>query len=749
MEREEVFSLVKNCLNGEPATCIAACPFHLDIKSFLKKTAKGRLGAAAQELNQSLPFPKVINEICPAPCEKQCQRQTVLGEDTISIRLLGRTCLQKKEKKERKSYTLPPLEKKAAIVGAGPCGLACALYMSKKRYPVTVFEKEQNWGGSLKNHEKFPIFEEEFFKKFASAEVDFRFGTTVHDLKELQEYGMIYIATGKGGPDFGLLNGCDREFGATSVANVFLGGELLGLSCVEGMAHAQTASKAMESFLQTGNPAYAATQYKKMDCSKNVPHDGARPMPHVTPAGVVYTEEEAQAEAGRCMQCDCEVCVKDCSLLTKYKKKPPRIAIDVAQDGMTRNSVSSACITRQTWSCNLCGHCADVCRENVSVGQMFELSRADRVKSGNYPPAFHGYWLGEMRQAMSETGLVRSAQGENACGYLFFPGCRLGAANPKYVTKSYDALLQEDRNTGIMLDCCGIPALWAGEIDIFQNHLNHIREQWEGLGKPAIIYACASCRRTFERFLPELPIISLYEMLDAGGKHGDDSCGNDREYAIFDPCAAAPMPELKAAVRSLAKSSGCRLSDYDNSGKCCGFGGHIQLANPDFYDEIAAERAAETELPYLVYCANCMDVFRTHGKKARHILDFVFGLTDRPVATLEEKRKNNLAVKKAVLNKYWKEEFLPEKKDWETFILYIPQEVIADMERLLIPESEIKKTIWLNEKSGEGFENASGEIVCRMVCDYMTCWVKYKKESGMYHIREVYSHRMHIREDEV
>lgn len=50
MEREEVFALVKDCYNGEPASCIVACPFHLDIKSFLKKAAKGRLGAAQQEI---------------------------------------------------------------------------------------------------------------------------------------------------------------------------------------------------------------------------------------------------------------------------------------------------------------------------------------------------------------------------------------------------------------------------------------------------------------------------------------------------------------------------------------------------------------------------------------------------------------------------------------------------------------------------------------------------------------------------
>ena len=759
MKREEAFAFTEKCINGEPATCIAACPFHLDIKAFLKKAAKGRIGAAAQELNKSLPFPVLISELCPHPCQDVCQRKTVLGEETIDIRLLERSCANSNENKERKTYTLESLPQRAAVVGAGPAGLACALHLSRKRFPVTVFEKEPGWGGSLRDHLRFPAFEAEWIRKFASADVTFCFGQEVADLSELDAFDVVFLATGKDGEDFGLRESLDPSLGTTGIPRIFMGGEMTGAERIDGIAQTLDISKAMESWLQTGNASYASVNWEKTGCSRDVPHPNEAPTEHVVPTGEFYTKEEIQTEASRCMQCDCEECFKDCDLLTKFKKKPPRIAIDVAQDGMTRNSVSTACITRQTWSCNQCGHCAQVCEEHVDIGGLFELSRKDRVKSNLYPPAFHGYWMREMEEAVSSGALLRPApNGAKETSYLFFPGCRLGGVHPDYPLKSYEALLGQHKETGIWLGCCGIPALWAGEEDQFVSHIEKMREDWEQMGSPAVIYACASCRRTFARFLPEVPLISLYEMLEQGlsdgtirtAETGTDPKAAQTKYDVFDPCAAYGMGEVKEAVRKLAGRTGGMVTAYDSNGKCCGYGGHIQLANPDFYDEVANRRCSESEEMFLTYCVNCMEVFAAHGKETRHILDLIFHMdqTRRKMTTLEEKRENNRFVKQRILETYWNEAYRPETEPWDALSVEVPETVQSEMERLLIPLRDVKKTIYINEEAGEGFENQFGEVLCRMVGDYLTCWVKYQKEDEIYHLREVYAHRMHIREDE-
>ena len=56
MKREEVFAFTAGCYSGEPASCTFACPFRLDLRSFLKKAGRGRWSAAAKELAMALPF---------------------------------------------------------------------------------------------------------------------------------------------------------------------------------------------------------------------------------------------------------------------------------------------------------------------------------------------------------------------------------------------------------------------------------------------------------------------------------------------------------------------------------------------------------------------------------------------------------------------------------------------------------------------------------------------------------------------
>ena len=59
----------------------------------------------------------------------------------------------------------------------------------------------------------------------------------------------------------------------------------------------------------------------------------------------------------------------------------------------------------------------------------------------------------------------------------------------------------------------------------------------------------------------------------------------------------------------------------------------------------------------------------------------------------------------------------------------------------------MKEAVWRSEETGEGFENEAGEVVCRVVGSYLTCWVRYRREGEVFKIFDVYSHRMHIRED--
>ena len=83
---------------------------------------------------------------------------------------------------------------------------------------------------------------------------------------------------------------------------------------------------------------------------------------------------------------------------------------------------------------------------------------------------------------------------------------------------------------------------------------------------------------------------------------------------------------MQAGVRDLAARAGVGVEELEERNRCCGHGGHIRTANPALYDEITTHRVEASDKPYIVYCANCREVFASKGKECAHILDVAFGL---------------------------------------------------------------------------------------------------------------------------
>ncbi len=739
MIREEVLTALGGCFYGEPASCTYACPFRLDVRAFLKKMARGRFDAAYKELAKLIPFPEIVCRICPQPCRSACQCSTVVGGESVALAALEEACVRLAKRREPVAFALPPKTERIAVVGAGLAGLSFALTMVRKKYPVTVFDAAPDLGGAL-NADELAALRGSAEVHFSADRPVFALGRPVRRLDELAAFDAVFVATGAGGTDFGLRGSWNETLFYTAAPGVFLGGALVGLDAVDGMAAAVRAARSVETYLQTKRPEMAAEPTDAQNACRFVPHDGAAPTAAVRPGdGARYTAEEAKEEAARCMQCACERCMNVCELMEKYRKAPPRVASDVLQDGEARNSVSSAAITRETWSCSLCGRCAEKCPEGTDVGEMLRLSRARRVECGLYPPAIHAWWLREMDFAAGDGALVIPGTGK----FAFFPGCRLGAANPDYVTKSYE-LLRRTHGASLVLNCCGIPAWWAGEQKKFDDHIGKLRALWTSLGEPTFVFACASCQKTFRRSLPEIPAVSLYELLPPA----EAAHGALHTAALFDPCAAARFPEMRAAVRALAAASGASLTDYESDGRCCGFGGHMMLADPALYERITANRAAASEAPYLTYCTNCRETFRAAGRESFHILDLYFGLTTGDV-TLEEKRRNSAVLKRTLMERAQMGSFELTEEPWDALRLTVPDALAGKMERLLVPLRDVKRVLWEAEREQSGFRSADGEVLVSARLEPLTIWVRaFPEDSGAYALRDVYTHRMRIGEGE-
>ncbi|MCK5772427.1 MAG: NADPH-dependent glutamate synthase, partial [Thermoplasmata archaeon] len=166
-------------------------------------------------LTEQNPLPAVCGRVCPQ--EIQCEQKCILGikGDPVSIgkleRYVGNWAVRQNVcVREEVPRANPP--RKAAIIGSGPAGIACAQGLALSGVEVTVFEALHTFGGVLKYgipSFRLPkdVIDEEISKlmklgvKFVSNMAIGRI-LTIPQLMEEKGFDAVFIGTGAGFPRF-------------------------------------------------------------------------------------------------------------------------------------------------------------------------------------------------------------------------------------------------------------------------------------------------------------------------------------------------------------------------------------------------------------------------------------------------------------------------------------------------------------------------------------------------------------------
>ena len=128
--------------------CQDACPLHMDIREYVGLVSQGRIMEALQVIRTGNPFPSICAYVCTHPCEDACRRSQV--DKPIAIRSLKRFAVEFGGDRMVRAEAETKHAEKIAIVGSGPAGLACAYYLKKLGYAVTVLEAHSELGGMLR-----------------------------------------------------------------------------------------------------------------------------------------------------------------------------------------------------------------------------------------------------------------------------------------------------------------------------------------------------------------------------------------------------------------------------------------------------------------------------------------------------------------------------------------------------------------------------------------------------------------------
>lgn len=744
---EQYLKQFEDCRQWEKPFCTAACPFHVDVLDFQEKMTRNSYNAAFKTFRNAVGFPDIVAALCPQYCASCCPREGI--DHAVQLNLLEKTCLNKATKKDPTDYNVPVKNRKIGIIGAGISGLACALRLTSKKYDVTIYEKTDRIGGQLWNLLPSEIFLEDIRRQFQFENYTLHLNTEIKSINEIkdQEFEAIYVATGKNGLDFGAMN---QENGHCIIIEdmaVFAGGSLTGKDPIRALADGLDMAWTIEIYLKThkleypdgGKPSKVVVDPDKLQKTEAViPTDNG-----------LFTDEEVVAEANRCVRCQCDSCKTYCDLCAFYNRWPLKIRDEImATISPAESMIHATPAIRLINTCTQCELCDTTCPANIKLGEMVHEARRRLHNLGKMPGAFHQFWLNDMEFANGEFAAIRKkAPKQDQCTYAFFPGCQLGATDPRYVIESYSWLLSKEPKTGLLLRCCGVPADWAGNEEMHNKELNNIRKDWEFLGKPILILACPTCIKNFTEFLPEIETISLYEIMEKWGANWNKR-NLKQTYSIFDPCSVRNIKPIQQAVRNLAEQSGISLEELPKGNKhgCCGYGGQSSIANPDFTDYVAKKRSELSENPYIAYCINCRDVFTGDGKPALHILDVLFDINkeNSNLPNVTERRHNRTHLKETLLKEFWGEkmEAKPEKSKIK---LIISKEVQEKMNNLKILEEDICEVLELCESLGRRvFNSEKATYTCFRELGYITYWVEYRPVGEKYEIVNVYTHRIKI-----
>jgi Fe-S oxidoreductase len=775
MEQDTLREWEHKCIQEEPPECTAACPLHVDARLFVKEMGRGDHEAAFRVLAKTMPFPGILGRICDHPCELKCNRGEV--EQPIAIGLLEKNCVEQAAGK-LKIQLLPRRKLAIAVIGSGLAGLTTAWDLLKKGFVVTIFENSGQLGGSLREFPQSSLPQNVIDAELAILETlkaDIRLNQAC-DAKRFEEISREHDAVFI---DRETMAGCDLPLqrdvtgeiiidpatGATSRERVFAGGGTRNhgsYSPINESLQGRKGALSIERSIQNANMAAGRDNDGPFRTRLFTNIAGIDPIPRVQPAddATGYSDDEARAEAGRCIQCECLECVKVCTYLEQYQGYPKKYARQVFNN---ERVIYGAAHTKNQFvnSCSTCGLCETVCPNDFFMGDLCLQARRTMNEQKLMPLSFHEFALQDMAHSSGDRfALAAHEPGREQSDWLYFPSCQLCATSPGEVLASYRYLRERlTGGVGIMLGCCGAPAYWAGREDLFQETISTLRTRWEQMGKPRLITACSTCLITFREQIPGLEALTLWQIVDDHGLPRESCPASETTVAVADPCSTRHNRETQETVRHILNSIGVKVEELPLSGdkpECCGYGGLQYNANPKLARDVITRRitAGSTAAggnDYLAYCAMCRDNFAAAGKRVSHLIELLFPAVEggdpayRGWISWSRRRSNREAVRLDLLRESGGT-VAATMESYESIRLDMTPEVQRMIDERRILENDLRRVIEHAEQSGKRLRNnQTGVYRAGYQPENVTFWVDYSVgDDGRYTIHNAYCHRMKI-----
>ena len=185
-------------LNCFTAPCKGGCPIGQDIPEYVELCRLGCYEEALEVILAKNPLPFITGTICAHHCMDKCTRNFYdLPVDIRGTKLIAAEHGYDAVFAKLQAPAVRFPDRKAAIVGGGPTGMAAAHFLARAGVPVTLFERENQLGGIVRQViPGFRISGEAIDKDAAMLTrlgVDIRLCAPAPSVEELKAQGYTHI----------------------------------------------------------------------------------------------------------------------------------------------------------------------------------------------------------------------------------------------------------------------------------------------------------------------------------------------------------------------------------------------------------------------------------------------------------------------------------------------------------------------------------------------------------------------------